>query len=422
MKFEYVFAPVRRAAAVFACVLAGVFFLLAVPSANAAGEADLKIGKQGAKLEAGVQGSLDYLFEQLASGGNSVDVAKLAPMLDFVAGSNGEPQDFEPEKRGGGKGIVLRVNLKSDMDRVLRYLYNPAIPNYLIVPSVLRLSGWYEGSDILKLKQGLWDTLPTLTEPMVLRGREFESNTPDQFGGAYYKYDLNRLLVLMKYNGMNVMISVCEQDKKSDVGRKGVIIDDNQWQYFYSGIEGLDKGLISWMDTFMYYSASIQVFVEHQPGQTRDMLFKWLNAGWSGMNVVARKHIYAGSVRFADGFRKVLESDMLPSADILAEQMTGLRDISSSEESALIQDYARAFEKLAVKSEAMDKREFLKVVLDGGYAKVLDTEDRQAVLALQKLKCLLGMDALIDMCPGAVAQAEKPVEPAASGTAQPAIQ
>jgi hypothetical protein len=48
--------------------------------------------------------------------------------------------------------------------------------------------------------------------------------------------------------------------------------------------------------------------------------------------------------------------------------------------------------------KALQKKEFAKVLKDGGYADVLDRRERVGVLVLQKLKCLLGMKTYVDMC------------------------
>jgi hypothetical protein len=382
-------------------VLLAIFMLFAVPLAGApfaeAEPRDVKIKRDGDPLPQEIEDSFAYLFELIHNRGGAFDPARVAPMIDFVDNCDEDPKDLEPKRRGG-RGAILRMDIDCDLERVLKYLYNPKIPNYVIVPSVLRLSGWREGSDILKLDEGLWDKLGSLNEPVVLWGKEFESNTPDSFAGAYYLYDLHRLVILLNHNGKNVLISVTDQDGESDVGRKGAIVNDATWTYFYSGIEGLDRGLLSWMDTYMYSSCSVQVFVEKEGGWTRDVLFKWLKAGWSGLNVVMRKHIFEGSVRFSESFKAVLESDRLPPSEELADMVTDINAMPDELVDDKIRVYARTFEFMNKNVKALQKKEFAKVLKDGGYADVLDRRERVGVLVLQKLKCLLGMKTYVDMC------------------------
>ncbi|MEF2230013.1 MAG: hypothetical protein V3571_03720, partial [Pseudodesulfovibrio sp.] len=223
---------------------------------------DVQLAKDPDPLAGNVEAGIDHLFGMLEDKSGTFDQAAISPMLDFVLDGPADPKDIGPARRFGGQGICLRRDVSTDLSTVLRYFYNPDIPNYLLCPAVLRLSGWREGSEFLTRKTRLWDDLAALEAPVLVRGREFEVNTPDSFAEAYYRYDLDRLIILTKYRGKNVAISISEQPDKSDVGRKGAILDDNQWEYFYSGLEGLNKGLIGWMDTFMYQSASVQVFLE----------------------------------------------------------------------------------------------------------------------------------------------------------------
>ncbi|MBI9078531.1 MAG: hypothetical protein JEY79_02165 [Pseudodesulfovibrio sp.] len=403
-----------RTCAALSLLLAGLLVVLLVAPVMAEddeGIMKVKLAKKPDPLAKNVEVSLDYLFEVLADRSLSFDTTRIQPMLDFVAGMQDDPKDIGPAKRFGGYGICLRKEVSTDLDSILRYFYNPDIPNYLLCPAVLRLSGWHPGSEFLSRKTGIWEELPNLTAPVLIRGREFEVNTPDSFAEAYYRYDLDRLIVLLKYNGKNVAISISRQDDESDVGRKGAILNDREWEYFYSGIEGLNKGMISWMDTFMYKSASVQVFVEHDADAPRSsvFLFKWLNAGWAGMNVVKRSHIYEGSLRYARSFSKIVESSIL-TPESVAEGLRSVIAMPVTKVDSVIEEYAKNFEIRFKDDPKLKKREYAKVIANGGYAKVLDADARRSVLALQKLKSMIGMDTLIEMEASPVAQAPVLVE------------
>jgi hypothetical protein len=360
-------------------------------------------------LDQAVETGIDHLFEVLRDPAVPFDQARVAAMLDFVTTTRDDPMNIEPARRFGGLGVCLRKEVPTTLETILRYFYNPDIPNFLLCPAVLRLSGWQADSEFLTRQRPLWEELPGLSEPVLVRGREFEVNTPDSFAEAYYRYDLDRLIILLRHQGMNVAISISEQPDKSDVGRKGAILDDQQWDYFYSDIEGLNKGMIGWMDTFMYRSGSVQVFTEHDAVAPRSsvFLFKWLKAGWAGMNVVKRSHIYDGSLRYARSFSKVLESAAL-NPDEVASGMRAVAALPKAEVDARIEEYARNFEIRFRDDPKLQKKEYARVIEDGGYARVLDAEARRSVLALQKLKCMIGMDALLDMCASPVAAAPRP--------------
>jgi hypothetical protein len=371
----------------------------------------VKLAVKSTPLDASVETGIDHLFDVLHDPAKPFDQSRVRAMLDFVTSMQDDPRDIEPARRFGGLGVCLRKEVPTSLETILRYFYNPDIPNFLLCPAVLRLSGWREGSEFLTRGRTLWDELPTLDAPVLVRGQEFEVNTPDSFAEAYYRYDLERLIILLRHDGKNVAISISEQPEQSDVGRKGAILDDQQWDYFYSGIEGLNKGMIGWMDTFMYRSGSVQVFTEHDAVAPRSsvFLFKWLKAGWAGMNVVKRSHIYDGSLRYARSFSTVLESASL-TPDEVAAGMRAVAALPKAEVDAQIREYARNFEIRFKDNPKLQKKEYAKVIANGRYAEVLDADARKSVLALQKLKCLIGMDALLDMCASPVALATEPAK------------
>lgn len=349
-----------------------------------------------APLPQPVEQGLGVLLDLSTKRNAAVNPQDFNELLEYVSHAKGDARDLVPARRYDSNGTVLRVSMKTSLSRLMRYCYNPAIPNYLIFPSVLRLGGWYPGSDIVDKDPKPWLHLGKLDKPVALWGSEYEVNAPDSFGGGYYRYDLNRLLILTKVGGKNALISVSKQKDKSSVGKKAVILDDGDWSYFYSGINGLNKGLIGWADTFMYDSASVQVFIEDGPNQTSFMLFKWLRAGWAGMNMVQKDHINEGSTRYANAFKKIVESDKLPDPDELAQRVRELSSLSEAELERRISAYAVAIENIAKTSPAMNKSEFQKVVEGGKYARIMNREERVSALLVEYLKSRLGKTPLVD--------------------------
>ncbi|MBI5518728.1 MAG: hypothetical protein HY916_01565 [Desulfovibrio sp.] len=359
-----------------------------------------------AALPQNVEQDLGALLDLSQKRGSAISAQSYDGLLDYVMQLKGDARELVPNRRFDGNGTVLRVSMKTSLPRLMSYCYNPAIPNYLLFPSVLRLGGWYAGSDILKDSKPWTHFSGKLDAPVALWGQEFEVNAPDSFGGGYYRYDLNRLIILTRYHGKNVLISVSKQKDKSSVGKKAVILDEGEWSYFYSGINGLNKGLIGWADTYMYDSASVQVFVEDGPNQTTFTLFKWLRAGWSGLNVVQKDHINDGATRYANAFKKIVESDRLPAPDELAARVRELSTMSDAELDRKITAYAIAIENIAKTSPAMNKSEFQKVVENGKYAKILNREERVGAILVEYLKSRLGKRPLVDF-PAAPAPAAR---------------
>ena len=355
--------------------------------------------KQGSgSLPKEIENGLSYVLELIQKKGSTLDPAKILPLLDFVVQSDDDAEQLKPSKRESGNGACLRAQLKAPLERILLYEYNHHIPTFLVSPNVLRLSGWYPESDIVTNNVELWSELSTLDKPLLLWGKEFEVNTPDAFSGSYYRYDLDRLIILMKHNNKKVMISASKMPNPSEAGKKAVIIDEKNWNYFYSGIQGLGIRLIGMLNTYIYDSASVKILYETDSANPRTtiMLFKWLKAGWADINMVKRSHIYEGSLRYVEGFKEVIESDSLPAADALARQLDYISALPEGEIESKIGKYSINFERIAKKHKGMSPKDYTRLIADGGYANVLNREERSGILALEWLKSQLGKSTLAE--------------------------
>ncbi|WP_319762865.1 hypothetical protein [Maridesulfovibrio sp.] len=355
-----------------------------------------KKNEKKATLPKEVDNGLDYLFAFLDGNESNLDGSKIQALIKYVDDSPATDEIIKLPKRDSANGAAMRMQVKAGLKRILEYTYNPEIPNYAIYPSVIRVSGWHQDSQFYAEKVQPWKYLDDCAAPRVWRGKEFEVNTPDSFGGGYYRYDLNRLLVLLKYKGRDVFLSVSKQIDKSSVGMKGLVVDDNQWNYFYSGIPGLTSGGMGWMDTYMYDSMSLNLYIQdkNNPGQTVSYLFKWLRAGWAGLNVVRPKHIFEGSQRFGRAFTGLMESDNLPSPEKFAEKVREIEAMSDKDINSYISEYSKQVEHIAEEHPVLSDK-FPEVYENGKYADKFTREERIGVLVKEYVKQAMGKQCLI---------------------------
>lgn len=353
------------------------------------------------------ESGLGYLLSLVYNRGAAIDLKRVTPLLDLALNGDSEPNRLVPAKRASGSGGCIGVEIKAPLKRILRYAYNSQIPAFVVFPNALRISEWYAESDILTRRTELWEELPTLDKPILLWGREYEENTPDLFAGTYYRYNLKRLLILMNHRGKKVLISVSKMPRHSQIGKKAVILDDKNWNYFYSGIEGLNRPFMGGVDTYIYDTESVLILSETDSGvpTTSAILFKWLKAGWAGINMVKRNHIRKGSNRFFVGFKQVIESEALSGSDTLIKKVNHIKSLSDAEINAQIRSYSFNFERMAKNNKYMGKKDFARIIVGGGYAKVLKRPERVSVLTLECLKHQLGKPSLIKLdCRPSMAQ------------------
>jgi len=163
--------------------------------------------------------------------------------------------------------------------------------------------------------------VPPAGKPVIIHGVQHDGITPDLTTGVYYEYDLRKTLVLLNHKGRQVLISISKQIDISDIGKKGVILgNDDDWNYYYSGVPGSAKTGLGWIKAYIYDFFSVGVHVESSssPSTVRAGIFQWIRAGWSGINFVQTSHIIKGMKRNARNSKTILESPNLPAANKIA--------------------------------------------------------------------------------------------------------
>lgn len=343
---------------------------------------------------------IDYLESMLAGKENAFDVQKVADMLDFVASAKGSDANLDPGKRDNATGAYFFTDVKAPLSKVVKYAYNPRIPAYVTLPSVVRFGGWQVKPN--GPFDNLWEKIGNVKEPLVMRGVEYEEITPDLTTGAYYRYDMDRFMVLLSHRGKDVFISVTGQQKPSTVGRKGAIIGpDSDWNYYYSGQNGLTKPGMGWVSSYMYDAFSVVILFEAgtAKAQTRYATFKWLRAGWGGINMVGREHILEGCKRFALGFKKVLEAPQLPEADKLIDTYARIKGLPDPELMARLQPVAKALKVLCRTDPALSLSDFQNQIESGKYLAGMTREERENLLMSESVKLSIGKKSFLDKMP-----------------------
>lgn len=242
-----------------------------------------------------------------------LDLQAVATLADYVLQSK-QKKEFALPKSQECTGAYYEFDTKISFPRFMEYSYNAQIPSVLTRPSSLRYSLWSGTRGEIQKFPINWT--PHSDKPLIVRGLQHDSNTPDLTTGAYYEYDLQRTLISHKHNGRQILISISKQLNKSGVGKKGVILgNDDDWNYYYSNEPGSTKAGLGWVKSYIYDYFSVMVYVESGNSNTmvRSGVFQWLRAGWSGVNFVQSNHILAGMKRFSRNVKTILESPSLPS-------------------------------------------------------------------------------------------------------------
>ncbi len=319
---------------------------------------------------------------------------QVSGIVDFVR-STAADTSMAMQDRNKATGAFYSFTLRGTLARLTEYVYNPDIPIYVTMPSSVREQEWLDRSmdmELKKLAQSIGQRGTAL-----IRGTEREVITPDANTGGYYAYKQNRAMAVFPGPTGQVLISVSCQSEPSDVGRKGCVVgDDANWNYLYSEEKGLTKTGLGWVDSYMYNAHSVLVFVaDDAAGIVRVGSFKWLNAGWAGMNMVKASHIINGIKRFASDFKTVLESPRLPGAKELAAMYRDLLADSAESLRATVAPYLEALARGEGSSSLTGT--FRKLLASGDYLRNMSREEMVKVAFKEYLKQRLGRQSLIQV-------------------------
>jgi hypothetical protein len=338
---------------------------------------------------------LDHLLTLASPDSKNIfDLRRIEKVLDFVASSKSSSVLYYADKKFSANSAYYEFDIQSDLNHILRYAFNPEIPSFAFMPSSVRLSYWSEVNGHKQPLPKLWDSLPNPDSPVIVKGVEHIEITPDLFSGAYYRYDMDKTLILCNYLGRNLLISISKQKDKSDVGRKGLILGkDEDWNYFYSGEKGLTKAGIGWAQSHIYDSFSVAFYYEinEKSPMVRCGTFKWLRAGWANLNLVKKEHIHKGLERCSNDFKTILELPSLPQFSELAKMFSNYKKLSLDDLRKKVKPHLRILESL-IDNEKSRFKSFAELIRSGKYLTQMTRQEMQAILVLEYVKSLGSID------------------------------
>lgn len=335
---------------------------------------------------------LEYLL-QVADAGIPFTPDQIMPLVTFVT-STPEGASLSMQERDGATGAFHSFVLHSDLARIIDYAYNPHIPIYATMPSSISDQEWLS-PDVRKALGQLPEALAS-GQTTLVRGLETETITPDANTGGYYTYQQKRAVAVFQGPKGPVLMSISFQDKPSEVGRKGYVVgEDADWNYLYSQEKGLTKTGLGWVSSYMYKASSILIFAaDEQTGVVRAGSFKWLRAGWAGMNMVRQSHILGGIERFAAGLKTVLESPRLPPVTELASIYQNLLTETTDDLRLMVRPYV---DSLAHQKAGKLVSPFTELLTSGTYLHGMSEQEMIRILFLEFLKARLGQMSFVPL-------------------------
>ena len=370
----------RRRAAVAGLMLYLLFQVTALPAVAAVVD-----------VPGPVSDGLRQFIGQLATDGASADLpGMLGPVVDFVMTDKDVSTQFTADRHFNAPSAYHQFDVGIGLSRILQLAFNPNIPSALSSPATVRWSRWIpfptEAQGLTRLAAA---TLP-VRQPLAIRVVEQIENTPDMTSGAYHRYALNRLLVLYSMGGRNILVSASKQIQPSEVGKKGLIVGtDTDWTYLYSEEKGLSATGLGWVRSQIYDNYSVSVYVE-SGGRVRCATFQWMRAGWSGINMVRRSHLFEGLKRYAESFKTVMEHPRLPRVDRIEATCSLIHRLPRETLKSWFQTYLATLAGQPKSLRNDVKKWIAKHLRPGIFQGDADGQRLEACLALEWLKQAMG--------------------------------
>jgi hypothetical protein len=321
------------------------------------------------------------LLEILKNGNLPFHHSRARNLLAFAAMPKDDPSDVKPAERDGATPAFWEFTLRMPLSRVASYLFSAEVPAEAVMPGLVRMGHWQDPESVARPLAALSGELPDPENAIFVRGVEQEQSTPDVNSGVYYTYDLKRLVAGYQAPEGKTIISISRLKDQSSVGMKGVAFGpEKDWYFFYSGIEGNLLKMVGWADSYMYDSITVSVFQELNPGETRVSLFKWVNAGWKGMNMVKTKHVMDGCKTLGTSLQEVLGSASMPQPGAIATRAAAIAAMPPEALRRELEPLAAFLEQQMAEDKTLGSDEFRVLIEGGKYLDILTPEEMASEL------------------------------------------
>jgi hypothetical protein len=323
----------------------------------------------------GLEQAVDHLCREVLLG-HDPDPARIAPLIAHVRAQGDAAGGLfrYDEAPGAYQGFAV----KQPMQRLLRYLYNPEIPQELIKPFSIRSSVWTTPKSAQAQRQ-LWADPWPPSGSVVVRGEQYDRTTADLSTGGCYAMRLQRVLVFLPDQGALLSLSV--QPEPSEVGTKGYLVGrDEGSRYVYSEAEGLTRAGLGWVSSRIQSNVSIGVYLD-EGKEVRCGVFQWMRAGWSGLSVIKESHIKASLVRYRQRIGAVLNAADLPAPEELEALFRALDGKSDAQLRREVEPILAGY----LAQAEQEKNRTASGILEKGYAQRLDRGELIGLLMRERL-------------------------------------
>ncbi len=340
------------------------------------------------KISANIDPAVRYLYEKVdqPNAGKDFKPGQINALIRFVADNNKKDDVLLYPGKGvvDGTSAYYEIEIDLPLDRIMAYIYNPDIPKYIFNPLIIRYTRWEKAPadfDIFNSHDH-----HSRSSPVIVQGIKHVCTTPHPKIGGYFEYDTRELRIGYFQDDQPIYIDISKMTDTSGPAHKGGSIGPaDNWLFYYLDEKGLNKRFLGWVDAYIYTNVSLTVFVG-QGDTTRIGLFKWIKAGWAGINFAGRRRIHEGLKQYGLNLRKILTDATIPDPQTLAKKIIKLDNLPEAKQREQITSIFEKTRKILGEGIMFKNDRFRDVYRNGEYIQNLSEVEIKAILAKDYLK------------------------------------
>jgi len=236
------------------------------------------------------ENELTEIFKFMNSESN-LNLSAVAKITKFIIDNSKPVTTWKLQKRDNvGSGAAIITQAKDDLERRIPFHFSPKLPDYVMYPITIRYTHANEA-----INQAYSNILKNIDKNCYTFGKYLseEYTAPNKQAGACYHYTNMHCLIRVNLDGTNIVLSLKEMIGLSSPSIRGTEVESSHSNlFYYSSKTGLTLPGLTWVNSYIYGSKQLVIFVSTGTNQLYYGTFSWINAGYKNINL-----IFPGSIR-----------------------------------------------------------------------------------------------------------------------------
>lgn len=239
------------------------------------------------------EAAVTHIMEFVEGTHTTLNFSVITPLVSHIVTYSQSNMAWRLKDRWDAHGAAIFSHSDQPMGPRMRVNFSTRIPDYALFYKTLRYSNALEKD---KYRRAIEECVKTSAPSQSYHTASYKSielTTPNIQSGACYVYTNRRQMIRANILGTNVLFSLARMIDNSSLSTRGILIGpEDKGLYYYSDVNGINIRGLTWVQSRMYVSKSLVIYIDLPNGTTAVGMLSWVNAGWNDVNVTQYYHIY----------------------------------------------------------------------------------------------------------------------------------